>query len=181
MSDLTQPALTMSGFTSVSLLATPVGGDAEASIAISESFYTSGPVRQGFLVFDVINATGSNPFQFVTGRISVGNQQFGFGNGGAVPPPFTQFPFAEFPFTLGIESSFGMTVFGSAGEGCGCAFGPSLSAYAVADVSFQLLEADGVTPVMIEPVPEPSMFWPIATAFTLGWLLLRKRARRLCS
>jgi hypothetical protein len=168
MTDLTEPTFTMSGHLKLDVFGTAPGNEiprapqglAQADIAISETFYTWGPVRQGFFVFDVLAATGRDAFQFFMGTITMTG---GYGNGGsALMLP----PFAKIPFQLGVGSSFAITGEGQAGgdELFCCAHG-------LADVTFHLLEADGVTPVLIQgtpqPVPEPGT---LLLASALAWL-----------
>jgi hypothetical protein len=155
---------------------------AGSQVSVNETLLTAGSVRSGFVQ---ISASGSGsfdarspdsasiglsfgPIQFVClqqgGREVSLNCQL-YPDPRLRPPPL-QSP-AQVEFTLG--QAFQLSYSGTVGAGSGTHPGLDSSAGADANVQFQFrfVEADGVTPVAVEGVPEPGTLALFGAALVL--------------
>ena len=140
-------------------------GYASANLTWSVTATTSGPPRTGIIDFAYLSA-GGNSIDGIAETMAVvgGYTAFGWQEGCLVACIYDEL----LPFTLGTP--FDISVYDDAyltaqSDVSGSAEGDSY-------IQFSLFEADGVTPVMIEPVPEPGAlalrFWGWGQAFYFG-------------
>jgi hypothetical protein len=146
-----------------------LNSDATSQVSVNETLFTTGSVRSGLVQ---ISATGSSAgdFRGSSGSLdlsleSIAVSCFGSGPTGAtcvlwpngahtVPGYVLPVSLQYYQFTLGQAFSFSYS--GSAGGNST----PSGSGDGYANLQFQFrfFEADGVTPVAVEAVPEPATF-----------------------
>ncbi len=160
---------------------------ASSQVSVNETLFTTGSVRSGFVQ---VSATGGSAgdFRGSTGSLdlsfeSIAVSCFGAGaspNGADCvfwPNGFHSLPgyvlpvsLQHYPFTLGQAFNFSYS-----GSAAADPPNPLNAGYGYANLQFQfrLFEADGVTPVAVEAVPEPGTFTLFGAA--LGVLIVIKR------
>ena len=166
---------------------------ARSQISVNETLFTTGSVRSGFVQ---VSATGSSTgdFRGSSGSLdlslaSIAVSCFGSGQAAAtcvlwpngahsIPGYVLPVSLQYYPFTLG--QAFNLSYSGSAG-GDSTPLG-SANGYADLQFQFRFFEADGVTPVTVEAVPEPATFALFGVALG-AFIAGRKKIRsgfRLC-
>lgn len=160
---------------------------AGSDVSVKEALFTTGPVRPGFVQ---ISASGQRTSNFrgssgtldvLFGHIAVSCHDNGFGsvascilwpNGEhSVPAYLLPVSGQSYPFTLG--QVFNFSYLGSAGADSLPGYG-GFGADASVQFQFRFFEADGVTPVSVEAVPEPGTF----ALFGVAWGLLAAVKRK---
>lgn len=152
-------AFAQPGATTLPIAEANLVADASASASWSITADTGGPVRDGFIelsapgFFDSESGTGAYWSQ-------VGPYDTEFGNSGELIP----FTLGE-PFTVSLMAT--ASIEGVADFGGGDTVMDSLS--------FELFEADGVTPVQFFATPEPGSLMLVAAGLAFGCLRRRNR------
>ena len=152
-----------------------VGGSATSSISYSGTFLTAGPLRAGYLEL-VGSASVERPDNGQAG-LTISMSPFD----ASLPTPalscglygcslgyYSSHPLV--PFTLG--TSFTLTASGSLFSSASFLDGSSEGSQS-ADFGLRLFEADGVTPVALSEVPEPSSL--ALFGLSLGVFLMKRK------